>query len=352
MSFNAKTGAFFGNASKAVNVAPVPVTPGSRLGALYGKVQTSFNGLTDKMGDNTGIIIASIIIIFLFVAVIIFITRELLGRNIYKKTKSFVDKVVNMNEMDAPIMIEGSKLPESEGNQYTVGFWTYLTGYSQTPGVHKLVLYRGEGASIQEANPIVMMDETNNKLHFVVKTIGSSLSASDSKIVYKQLKPITDRNLFLNKSLRTDDIDINRHLIMTVSSVPLNRWVHFAISVKDNVVTLFQDGGIHSVKTTGDFKQMKPLELDQRGDVKKFFKEDLTISPSSGSFYVGRNPAIAAKNSYMGYFSKLDYASYAMTVGDVYAVYKQGPYPSTILKKVGIDNYGLRSPVFKLTTDV
>lgn len=355
MSFISKPNAVFSNATKAVNSSVTNAPSGSTFAT---KAAAQLASVTSFMGDKKGVIIAAIFIILLFTAVIVFIVRELMGRNMYKKIKTLTTQVIKMNEIDTPIEIPGAKLPSigesqnSEGNQYTVAFWMYLTSYTQTPGFHKMVLYRGDRESVQAANPIIMMDEVSNKLHFVVKTLGSTLSSSDAKIDYKTLKPIVDRNLFANRSLRVDDVDTNKHLVLTINSVPFNRWVHIAMSVKDNVVTLFQDGAIHSIKTTNDFKQLKPVEEDQRGNVKPFFKQDLSIDSSTGSFYVGRNTAVGGRNSYNGFFSKLDFATFAMTVGDVHRIYEKGPYPSTLLQKVGINNYGIRTPVYKMSTMV
>lgn len=296
---------------------------------------------------KTGIIIGFCLILFAFLLVIIYILKQIRS-NSFKKGSSFVDDVVKLDKLQSPLEISGADIPKQNiGDQYTFSFWLYVEEHIPTPQTHKLILYRGNKDDVTAANPIVMMDEMSNKLYFVIKTRGSNLSSTDSSIDYKKLKPITEQNYFLNRTLKLTSENHNKHLIIPVNSVPFNRWIHFALSIKDNIITVYQDGEIYAVKTTDDFKQMKPKELDVRGDIIPY---DVTIDSGEGTIYIGKNPAIGGNYAVEGYFSKFDFFNYAISVNDAAKIYKDGPYSSSWLKTLGIKNYGIRTPIYKLST--
>jgi hypothetical protein len=308
-----------------------------------------FTSVADKVRDmfkgKSGIIIGFVLLMLAFLLVIIYILMELRS-NSYKKGKPLTRQVINLSERDGQVEIPASDLPpKSLGDQYTYAFWIYLTDFNQTKNFHKLVFYRGEKDTIKTANPIVMMDEVQNNLHFVLKTRDSSLTSTDN-IMYENLVPITEKNYFMKKDLNFQDTTNNKHLVVTVNNIPFNRWVHYTLSVKDNVVTIFQDGEIYIVKTVNDFIQQRPTEMIN-GDPIKY---NVNIDDSQGTIFIGKNPNIGGNNTINGYFSKMDYFNYAMNVSDVLKVYKNGPFSTSWLQKIGLKNYGMRSPIYKLTT--
>jgi hypothetical protein len=325
----------FGNATK-VPSAPLGTNWAAKGTEAYTKLATAFQG-------KTGVIVAFTLLLLAFLLVIVYILRELRS-NSYKKGKLITRGIINVSAMETPVEIPSTDLPKkSIGDQTSYSFWMYLDGFQQTPGYHKLVFYRGEKDSVISANPVVMLDEVANKLHFVIKTRESSLSAVDSSIKYNDLKPIVSRNYFMNSEYTLDSTDTNKHLIMTIQNVPYNRWAHYAIGIKDNIVTLFQDGEIYAVKTVDDFIQMKPMEYDLRGQAKKY---NLTIDDSNGTVFIGKNENVGGKNSINGYISKMEAFNYAVSVEDVKALYNRKP------SSIGLAGtaYGIRSPVYKLTT--
>ena len=340
---NSSSGSANTSVSKGVNSGVASVSKFSLAG-----LKARLPDFRTLFSENMGVVVAIVVVMLLFVAVIVFILREINGNNSLKSSKTLTTQIIKMNDIDSPVEVLGSEIPRNKvGNQYTFSFWTYLNGFSQTPGFHKLVFYRGERETVQTANPIVMFDEISNKLHFVVKTEGSSLSSTNASVEYKNLKPIIDRNYYANKNLKFDDLNTNKHLVLTVNSVPFNRWVHFAVAIRDNIITLYQDGEIYAVKTTNDFVASKPTEYDQRGNIKNK-SATISIDSSEGSVYIGRNAAIGGKNSIDGYFSKLNYAGYAMTISDIYKEYKKGPFQKNWLSSIGIDSYGIQYPLYKL----
>lgn len=353
MSLNARnSSSFMGNVVKTTpaNVA-VPNTPSTTpsfanktsemASNLFGKAKESLSG-------KSGIIVLSVFFLLLFVAVIVYIVKEVKG-NKYEVGKTITSEIIKLAELDAPIEIPGNEFKQHKPREYSYTFWLYVDGFTQTPGYGKIVFHRGERDNVQQANPIVMMDELTNQLHFVIRTEGSTLSASDSSIDYRKLKPILERNYFINKDLKLTDQDINKHLVLSVDSVPRQTWMHYALVVKNNIVTLYQNGEYYMTKSVNDFMKSKPVEVNQKGEDLKY---DLVIDKTEGSLYTGRNASVGGRNAVNGYLSKLEFFTYALNISDVANIYKKGPIQSNWLQKLGISGYGIRTPVFKMKAEV
>lgn len=351
MSLNARNPtSFMGNVVKNTSTNVLPVAPSTSSFAnktsalasdLFGKAKESLNG-------KSGIIVLSIFFLLLFVAVIVYIVKEVNG-NKYEVGKTITNEIIKLAELDAPIEIPGNEFKQHKPREYSYTFWLYVDGFTQTPGYGKIIFHRGERESVQQANPIVMMDELTNQLHFIIRTEGSTLAASDSSIDYRKLKPILERNYFINKDLKLTDQDINKHLVLSVNSVPRQTWMHYALVVKNNIVTLYQNGEYYITKSVNDFMKSKPIEVNQKGEEIKY---DLVVDKTDGSLYTGRNASVGGRNSVNGYLSKLEFFTYALNISDVYNIYKKGPIQSNWLQKFGISGYGVRSPVYKINAEV
>ena len=328
-----------------LNYNPIPVNSSSKFSNFSSAFSNSYNKVSSFLDGKVGIIIGFIVVILAFVLVIIYILQQIRG-NSYKKGKNFIPSPVNITNMDGPIEILGSDLPaQTIGNQFSYSFWIYMNQFTQTGENNKLIFYRGQKDSIATANPVVMMDSNTSRLQFVLKTIGSTLTSTDANIKYQNLKDIVEQNYFLNSSIKHDTENSNKHLIITVNSVPLNRWVHYAFSVNDNVITLFVDGELYAVKTVDNFIQMKPVEYDYR---KKPIAINAPIDESTGNIYIGRNPNIAGKTSIEGYFSKLEVFNHALTTEEVSKIYRNSPYSKSLYTVGG--RYGFRTPIYRIDT--
>jgi hypothetical protein len=322
----------------------VPTSPSLDFrSSVSSAFSSSYTKVASFLEGKSGIVIGFVVVVLAFVLVIVFILQQIKGNSL-KKGSRFVDGPVNLTNMDGPIEILGSDLPtQTIGNQFSYSFWIYMNNFTQTGENNKLIFYRGQKDSIATANPIVMLDSNTSKMHFVLKTVGSTLSAKDANIKYQNLKDIVDQNYFVNSNIKTDTEDSNKHLIVTINTVPLNRWVHYVLSVTDNLITIYVDGELYAVKTVDNFKQMKPVEYDYR---KKPIVINVPIDESVGNVYIGRNPNIAGKTSIEGHFSKLQVFNHALTTDEVYKVYKSSPYSGSLYTIGG--RYGFRTPIYRL----
>ena len=356
MSFNARNSSrFMGNVVKTTptptptSVSPVaPSTTPSFANKTSAIANNLFGKAKESLSGKSGIIVLSVFFLLLFVAVIVYIVKEVKG-NKYEVGKTITSEIIKLAELDAPVEIPGNEFKQHKPREYSYTFWLYVDGFTQTPGYGKIVFHRGERDNVQQANPIVMMDELTNQLHFVIRTEGSTLAASDSSIDYRKLKPILERNYFINKELKLTDQDINKHLVLSVDSVPRQTWMHYALVVKNNIVTLYQNGEYYLTKSVSDFMRSKPVEVNQKGEDIKY---DLVIDKTAGSLFAGRNASVGGRNAVNGYLSKLEFFTYALNISDVNNIYKKGPIQSNWLQKLGISGYGVRTPVFKINAEV
>eukprot|EP00798_Chlamydomonas_sp_ICE-L_P009587 gene9587-biopygen5791 len=151
--------------------------------------------------------------------------------------------------------------------------------------------------SYGSASPIVYMDAKTNSLHFSVRTNVSKTNAT--------LGAVRDhKSQFLNA---------------TVEYVPLQRWVQFALIVKDNIMTILMDGELYTIENVLDMQKpnIKPL-----------------IIPHSGDLSIG---SMAGSAGLKGYITKFDIFNYAINISDVKSIYNKGPFSTseTILSKLG-----------------
>lgn len=336
-----------------VNLNPIPVAnavaKNSATSSVMNKLKSSLtiDNIKGFFQGNKGMIIAFGLLLLLFVLVIIYIISQL-RNNAYRKNKSLVSQIINLSDRDRQIEISNADLPkQTMGEQFTFSYWLYLEDVVQTPGFHKLIFYRGNKNDIQNANPIVMIDELTNIMYIVLKTRNNSL-ASTNDIKYENLLPITERNYFENKNFKFTDASVNKYIIVPVTKLPFNVWVHFAVAVKDNVITVYKDGEVYTVKTVDDFILSRPIEHDDAGNAIKY---NLNIDKSDGSIFIGRDALIGGGFPVSGFLSKMNYFNYAMTIDDVSKIYRQGAFnKSTFLSAFGLSKYGVRSPLYQLST--
>lgn len=310
---------------------------------VFENTTASLSNMWSQYIGNYSVVVLVLITVLLFLGVIIYIVLKLKVGNKTKVKRTVYRDVLNVSKSTGPAVVSSADLLVDTPN-FTYSFWMYVDSHVQTPGLNKLVFYRGEKDNIVSANPIIMMDEISNKMYIVLKTKDSRLEAS-SGVDYRNLKDIIERNYFLNKSFKFGDVNTNNHIIFEINSVPMSRWVHFAVSVSDNVVTIFVDGEIYAVKTVDDFTEIRSRQDKTiRGELRKY---DLTIDkPSNGDLFIGKNDVIARGNSINGYLSKFDVFNHGLSLSDIQNIYLEGPVHQTWLDKWGLA-YRLRSPVYK-----
>ena len=326
-----------------MNRTPVPTQPAAPAPAPPvgpGAFAKGKEILSKLWSDKMPLMIFIIVVVLVFVAVIVYITFALKNSNLASKV--LTAKPMKLNELATPFEISGSDIPKpAVGREYCYSFWLYLESFEQTPENNKLIWYRGNKDDVASASPLVMMDSMENKLYFVIKTQDSSLTGLGTPAA--DLRNIVSRNYY--KDLTATGPDVNKHIIMEVDYVPLQRWVNVVVMVDNKIITLFLDGEVYSVKSTDELKSLRKPELDNNG---KPVPYNLIVDKSEGNIYIGRN-AINNKVTVNGYISKVEFANFAVSLNQVKSIYNAGPFSrlAGFLSQMGL-RYMLRSPIYRI----
>lgn len=347
------------NAAPAAVAAPGgPSTAASKLSDGVEKTKNFFKKFTE---GKLPVIILVIGMILLFVIVIVYIIFSM--KNSKLAAKQLTTKPIKLDELAKPIEIPAADIPKAVvGMEYSYSFWIYIQSYDQTfskdangktTPSDKVIFYRGTEGDIATANPVVFMDGLSNKLNIAIKTQGSSLTSIPNMVDYNgNLYNIKFMNYFLNNDLKLRDTSnprqpaINKHIILTVDYVPLQRWVNVTVVVDNKVCSVFMDGEIYSVKSSEEFKSIREPELDLRG---RPIDVNMIVDKTDGGIYIGKG-SVGSRNTIPGYLGKLFFFNYAMSINEVKKVYEQGPIGKNILGPLSV-NYGLRNPLYKLNED-
>lgn len=324
--------------------------PGNAMkNALSQGVTKIGNAAINAANDKLPLIVVVSITVLLFVAVILYITFAMKGSNL--KGKALTTLPIRLEKLESPIEITSSDIPKPVvGREYTYSFWLYLDSFEQEYDnvnkrpVHKLVFYRGNPGDATTANPLVMVDGQSNKLYIVIKTAGSSLSASFNKNVNTDLHEILANNYFLTDKQLTDPV-VNKHIVMGIDYVPLQRWVHVGVVIDNKLVTVFLDGEIYSVKSVDEFKASRQPAKDRLG---RTIDYNLILDKTEGNIFIGRG-LVGNKRAPNGFLGNLSFYNYALTSDDIKAVYNRGPIKgNTVMSMFGMNQYGVRSPIYKM----
>lgn len=299
-------------------------------------------------GEKGPLIIIVTISVLLLLFVILYITFAMKSSSL--KGKQLTNEPVRLDKVEQPVQVGNGDMPKpSVGREYSYCFWLYVENFEQlvdtsndNEPVDKLVFYRGNAGDIASANPAVLMDGKSNRLYIAIKTQGSSIDS----LANGRLHNIIRNNYFINKEIKLDDPLVNRNIILAVDYVPLQRWVHFAVCVDNKIVTIFMDGEIYSVKSVDEYKSSRQPEVDALG---KTVDSNLIIDKTDGDIFIGRNASVGNKISIPGYLGRMEFYNYSVSIDDVKKSYDKGPLHSGgLLSWLGINNYGFRSPVYRL----
>jgi hypothetical protein len=338
------------------------------------KTSESWTDIAKKAFSSGNLIaIILIIVVLLFIIVILWIIFSMKNKQLSEK--QFLAKPVKLDALDTAFNVPNADLPTPKvGREYTYSFWIYVdkldpktidginSGMNTMVPQDKLVFYRGTADNITSANPIVSMDGQTNKLYIVIKTENSLLASGlqlnasksqDEKARYlntndanTNLAAIRMNNYFLNKNISQQDSTTNKHIILTVDYVPLQRWVNITFVVDNKVCTVFMDGEIYSVKSTEEYKALRPKEIDIKGNL---VNVNLIVDKTDGDIFVGKNKKISSESTPNGYFSRLRFFNYGVSLNEVRKIYNEGPVNGSLFGIPGI-SYGVRSPIYKLGT--
>ena len=298
-----------GRAPLQNNVVKTSPGPGARASQAFAKV-------SGVVKQSNMIVILSVITLLVIISVVLYV--------IYRVRRSELDSVRIIDKprklyypgISKPFQFSSDKMPLSKhGQEYTYSFWLYINNFEIT-STHKVIFMRGfNGSDFASASPIVYMDARTNKLYMSVR--------SNQSVTTTPLMSLSDSK-------------VSRFMTGVVEYVPLQRWVHFAMVVKDNLLTVFMDGEMYTVENvldlTGNSRVRRPI-----------------FTPSSGDVLVGSMPG---SSNIQGYITEMTFYNHALSLHDVkHRIYAKGPFnfSQSIMGKLGLGDYRLRTPLYKNT---
>lgn len=255
--------------------------------------------------------------LMLIIIIVVYIVYRLKRRDLQNVV--VVKNSMRLYNMKQTYKFDGNLLPATlNGQEYSFSFWLYLLEYTPLDN-HALIFSRGgSGTTIDRSNPIVFLNKNTNKLHVGVKT---------TMIPTEPLK-VTDGNAILDGVLKPS----SGFMTGSIDYVPLQRWVQVVFVVQDNLLTLYMDGDIYTTNNIFD--------MPREGDKRPVFKG------STGDLFVGSLPNLTTQ--LRGFISKLQFYNFAVMHNDVKAMYSEGPSIQGMLSRMGLPEYGLRSPIYKI----
>ena len=245
-----------------------------------------------------------------------------------------------VRENEETINLHNFGFTESLCSSYTFSFWMYVENW--TSGTVKRVLVRGNpgGNTDNDApegsgaylNPGIYLFPNTNKLMIRVMTSPKTLGVTNMSL-YPSQEAIGEgydpqRN---TKLLPADDQDGTNYLA-DIPNVPLQRWVHVAVTLDDRIIDVYMNG---KLARSGILQ----------GPVVKY-------TGAKDEVHIGKGKK-EMEDGYDGWMSCLKIYDYALTASDVYKLYSKGTSGcgKSNFGETPIDKYRLEAGVTNLTNN-
>lgn len=245
----------------------------------------------------------------------------------------------------------------SNGIEFTYAFWVYLN--SVPLGSPKIIFQRGD----DKANPIVFIGTRTNSLTFLLRTAfadtvnatlstpsttASTATAPTSNGMYM---PLTVPGSSQGTSASASYVDISAdpndgckvpyYASITIDYVPMQQWMHVAVSVSGLYAVVYTNGDIYKViNLTSIVSSAKTKCLVNN---KTFPQSPQTFSTTAGPLYLG--PSVPNMSPMDGAISKLVFFNYAITLADAKDLASVNPANTGALSGLNIP-VGLQSPIY------
>jgi hypothetical protein len=267
------------------------------------------SSLVPKNNGNLALIAIITLMFIITIYVIMYIWKTYKSTSL--KTVTMVPEPVQLTETGGFKNLSAEvTLPDMyNGNEFSYSFWVYVNSSTgNNSGSDKHVMSRMTNTDdVSTANPMFFIDSDSNKLYAYV-----SYSSANENVLVNHLP-----------EMKAD--------ALVIDYLPIHRWLNIVLVVDNNYIQLFMDG-----------------ELRQ---VKDFSSNGITANkvprPTQGNIVAGGNENLT---SFDGFISKVQCFNYALTLDHAKIVYKTGPLPKSLLAAIGVPNYGVRSPFYRIDT--
>ncbi len=293
----------------------------STASTLTSTVKENYNSLF-----NSGYIYFGLIAVVIVCVLLAYLLYYLITTRLFLQVKVIADETKTPVVCNEKRKIKFTYDKTGNGERRTFSFWIYLHDMNKYKGMYKNVLNINETediANINKPSPFIFLDKDNNRLY-----IRFSKKGSTAEFKYSYL----DRSLseFMRQGI-------------VIPYVPLQRWVHIAVVCNansyKNYIYAYVDGDL--VNSTSTNEKDSVLE----GSIKDLRDLNLNVQ---GFLNIGGSPNDFAEGpGFSGLISKVTTYNYELNQKDIYDDYSSGPIGG-ILSRLGLSNYGVRSPIYKI----
>lgn len=277
--------------------------------------------------SNDSMVIVLVLLLLLSVAIYLIVLYNKPSTKKFTVINTPVNlKIQNSGNNEFKLIKKSKDIPEDiNGERFAYSFWVYLESANESTQ-HSLIFSRTSD-EFDIDNPVIVKNSTilayirknTNSLIIKLRTKGSTVvpRTSDSNDL--------DNMGFNSGSFISINDSVDDMLEFKLDYIPLQRWVNIIVNINGNLSTLFVDGRVHSTSVASNDKIVKMPE---------------------GKVIVGGDGNLNTTN---GYLSRLEFFDYAFTTqNQVNKIYKSGPVSQSILQRLGVTEYGVRSPLYKI----
>lgn len=283
-------------------------------------ITSASRGINTALTLQMGYIIGIVLVVIVLLVIILYIVRLVLKSS--KERTILVKKPFKLD--GSPVTISGSKIVATlNGQEFTYSFWIYLSDeYTTTQNSKRIMMRGGVDGDLTSANPIVFLEPASNKMFLVLQT-NKSIRSEGGRMAnsLNAIKDLIDTNAS------------NQPLHIAIDYIPMQRWVHIALSFQDGILTVYMDGTIYAVKSVEQVKddsEKLPIVRATTGDVVLGSETDRTA----------------------GFLTQLEFYNYFMSQQNIMDLYQRGPSGGGVLRNLfGMDEYGVRNPFYRKTVD-
>lgn len=299
-------------------------------------------GITTTIKDNFDAIFNSkyiyigLIVVIIVCVLLAWTLYYIISTRIFALTKTISEDTLNplLGNTKRKFNFNFEKSANGERRSFT--FWLYLHDMNIGRGMYKNVFSISDNkddTNISSASPYVFLDKEQNRLY----------------VRFSKLETATVSNTFKYTDINGTDTNRLAEFMKTgivIPYVPLQRWVHIAIVCNansyKNYIYAYIDGDLVNTTSTGEADKI-PIFRSVIKDLK-----DLNLN-RQGFLSVGGTPNDQVDGpGFSGLISKITTYNYELNQQDIYDDYYKGPIGG-FLASIGLSNYGLRSPLYKIS---
>ena len=245
-------------------------------------------------------------------------------------------------------------LESGNGNKRTYCFWIYILETNNTES-NKNIAYiiDPKNADITNYNmkkSSLCIRLSNNSNSIQIRFGNTETNATDPDAV---VNLSASDNIFLTKSYGTSP-DTKKYICgVEIEYIPIQRWVHVGVVLKDNYYSGPEQNGNGSITIYIDGNFIKTLDNKNKKDYSYYLDAILDTNKfeleHTGHIYIGgyESPTGTSPLGFSGLLSRFTIFNYDLNRNDIFKEYVSGPIKGG-LSSFGLSAYGIRSPIYKL----